>query len=378
MSDYRMTVSRDRLAEFKRNSGNFTDDTNSNHHGNYAYQPAVHQYQPQYQHHYPQPTFDRHNLQPYYDGYSTAYQAPTQPTPTFSYNDYNRYENPTVQPIPEMIEKESSLASTEAFFAKIEDIKCLVGKINENITEIETLHTFALSSINNEKASQVNLTLEELVRQTSKLNKQAKEHIKILELNNAKLILNLSDSQMRRTQLQGLKKKFIKTIQRYQDIEHTFEKKHRQRIERQILIVKPDATPQEIENAIDSDNTPQIFAHSLLNHNRLGNATQVLDEVQIRHQDIKKIEKTILELHKLFLDMQTMVDMQQETVTNIEKTTEQAVHELEKGNKHVSVAVKTAKITRKRKWCCFIIFIILLAVTGVLVWWFAFPKSHSF
>lgn len=42
-----------------------------------------------------------------------------------------------------------------------------------------------------------------------------------------------------------------------------------------------------------------------------------------------------------------MVDMQQETVTNIEKTTEQAVHELEKGNKHVSVAVKTAKITRK-------------------------------
>jgi syntaxin 1B/2/3 len=63
--------------------------------------------------------------------------------------------------------------------------------------------------------------------------------------------------------LQGLKKKFIKTIQRYQDIERIFEKKHRQRIERQILIVKPDATPQEIENAIDSDNTPQIFAHSV-------------------------------------------------------------------------------------------------------------------
>ena len=55
----------------------------------------------------------------------------------------------------------------------------------------------------------------------------------------------------------------METIQRYQDIERIFEKKQRQRIERQILIVKPDATPYEIENAIDSDDAPQIFAHSV-------------------------------------------------------------------------------------------------------------------
>ena len=53
------------------------------------------------------------------------------------------------------------------------------------------------------------------------------------------------------------------------------------------------------------------------------------------------------ELHQLFLDMQTMVEMQQETITNIEKISEHAVYDLEKGTQHVSVAVKTAKITRK-------------------------------
>lgn len=90
-----------------------------------------------------------------------------------------------------------------------------------------------------------------------------------------------------------------------------------------------------------------------------------------------------------------MVEMQQETVNTIEKTAEHAVLDLEQGNKHVAVAVKTAKITRKvsrpvkqclhnklthstkRKWCCFVIFIILLAVAGILIWWFVFPKSHS-
>lgn len=45
--------------------------------------------------------------------------------------------------------------------------------------------------------------------------------------------------------------------------------------------------------------------------------------------------------------MQTMVEMQQETITNIEKISEHAVYDLEKGTQHVSVAVKTAKITRK-------------------------------
>jgi t-SNARE complex subunit (syntaxin) len=45
--------------------------------------------------------------------------------------------------------------------------------------------------------------------------------------------------------------------------------------------------------------------------------------------------------------MQTMVDLQQETLDNIEKSTENAVYDLEQGNKHVSVAVKTAKITRR-------------------------------
>lgn len=34
-------------------------------------------------------------------------------------------------------------------------------------------------------------------------------------------------------------------------------------MERQIRIVKPEATPQEIEMAIDSDDAPQIFAHSV-------------------------------------------------------------------------------------------------------------------
>jgi t-SNARE complex subunit (syntaxin) len=49
----------------------------------------------------------------------------------------------------------------------------------------------------------------------------------------------------------------------------------------------------------------------------------------------------------LFLDMQMMVEMQQEALANIEKSSDNAVYELEEGNKEVTVAVKTAKNIRK-------------------------------
>lgn len=71
------------------------------------------------------------------------------------------------------------------------------------------------------------------------------------------------DLPMRKTQHAALKKKFIETIQRYQDIERTYQQKYRQRVERQIKIVQPNATQDEIERVLDSDEPPQIFAQSV-------------------------------------------------------------------------------------------------------------------
>lgn len=42
-----------------------------------------------------------------------------------------------------------------------------------------------------------------------------------------------------------------------------------------------------------------------------------------------------------------MVELQQETIIHIEKSSEGVVYDLEKGTKHVAVTVKRAKITRK-------------------------------
>lgn len=62
----------------------------------------------------------------------------------------------------------------------------------------------------------------------------------------------------------------------------------------QCNLVKPDATQDEVDDIIDADDTPQVFAQSLMNASRQGQSRAVLSEVQTRHDDIKHIEKTII------------------------------------------------------------------------------------
>ena len=67
--------------------------------------------------------------------------------------------------------------------------------------------------------------------------------------------------------------------------------------------MKPDATPEEVKAVVNDDSGGQIFSQALLNSNRYGEAKSAYREVQERHEDIKKIEKTLTELAQLFNDV---------------------------------------------------------------------------
>lgn len=121
----------------------------------------------------------------------------------------------------------------------------------------------------------------------------------------------------------------MEAIQNYQAVEQQHRQKYKQRLERQYKIVKPDATPEEIRAVVEDDNSGQVFSqavriypcsypctHSgrlivivlirflqLMNSNRYGESKAAYREVQERHKDIQKIERTLAELAQLFNDV---------------------------------------------------------------------------
>ncbi|CAO3626915.1 unnamed protein product [Cunninghamella blakesleeana] len=308
-----------------------------------------------------------------------AYNPPSNPPPSYTKTHHRHQDQDQYEMVERKnVNKEGTAGSgqplsIDAFFTEVEEIKELNRMIQSNITEIEELHGAALVNISEEQTNQNARTLDRLVKETGKLNNETKNRIKGLELSNARMPANTGDLPMRKTQHAALKKKFIECIQRYQDIERTYQQKYRQRVERQIRIVQPNATQDDIDRVLDSDEaSSQIFTQSLMSSNRSGQARAVLSEVQSRHDDIKKIEKTILELHQLFMDMQMMIETQAEVINQVEQHTETAVLDLEQGNQDVAKAIVSAKATRAKKWCCFVIFIIILIVVAILVWWFGF------
>lgn len=143
--------------------------------------------------------------------------------------------------------------------------------------------------------------------------------------------------------------------------------------------MKPEATQDEIDDILDNaDDDAQIFTQSLMQATRRGHAKAVLSEVQNRHDDIKNIEKTIVELHQLFMDMSLLVERQQETVNVVEQNAETAAVQLEEGTKLVNRAIMSAKATRTKKWCCFFLTIGICVMIGILVWWFGFDHKVNY
>lgn len=144
-----------------------------------------------------------------------------------------------------------------------------------------------------------------------------------------------------------------------------YKNKFKDRMERQYKIVKPNATTQEIEKAIESGgDTSQMFAQQILMGPQHAEAKKALYDIQERHQDIIKLEKSILELHQLFLDMAVLVDAQGDMINQIENYVQSAADHTAKGVDEMKKAVKYQKASRRKMFCilCLIIFVVIIVI----------------
>ncbi|KAJ3839822.1 syntaxin [Lentinula raphanica] len=261
-----------------------------------------------------------------------------------------------------------------SFYAEISSLQDSIRTFNENVSRIGELHSRSLNNTDDVAAQRNAAQLDELVADTSALSATLKRRIKALE----KQAGSGRDGQIRKQQTALVKSKFVEAIQNYQNVEQQYRTRYKQRMERQFKIVKPDASPEEVKAVVNDDSGGQIFSQALLNSNRYGESRAAYREVQERHEDIKRIEKTLGELAQLFNDastfsqmalpsMSVLVEQQDETIQNIETTAATVEKDTEAGLNYTEKAVVSARAARKKRWICFIITLIILAIIGIVV-----------
>ncbi|KAK9764581.1 hypothetical protein K7432_007782 [Basidiobolus ranarum] len=264
--------------------------------------------------------------------------------------------------------------SLNNFLQEVTEVEDVITLFQQNVRRIQELHANVLDAFSEEQITSIGNQTDKLVSETFQLGNNIKERLKGMALANRKATGGPGQVQIRRNKYQALQEKFVEAIKNYQVVEHESRTRYRERMERQYRIVKPDASEEEISNVLDADGGNQLFAQALMSSSRSSEAREVLKEVQSRHDDIKKIEKSIAELARLFGEMQTLITLQDEMIHQIDNNMESTVNHGYEANKQMDQAIVYAQSSRKKKWCLFIFFLLLIITIVLVVYFTQFHK----
>ncbi|WLF79594.1 Plasma membrane t-SNARE, secretory vesicle fusion [Lodderomyces elongisporus] len=253
------------------------------------------------------------------------------------------------------------------FMNEIQDINAQLDNYSQLINLIDNKQKSFLYNIdlNDEDTEYSSKQLDSLVGEAQSIQLDLKTRIK-----NVQYQAITSKDQTKVDQAETSRKRFLDLIQDYRLIEAKNKEQSKEQSARQYQIIKPDATQEEI-NAVVEDGGTQYFQQALLQSNRRGEARSVLDEVQVRHRELLKLEKTMAELTQLFHDMEELVIEQDQPIQQIEEQVATAQHDIEQGVGHTDKAVTSARSARKKKlWCLAIVIICIIIVVVIIAAYF--------
>ncbi|KAI3656489.1 hypothetical protein MP638_006076 [Amoeboaphelidium occidentale] len=260
----------------------------------------------------------------------------------------------------------------DKFFSEVSDIQQALGKLDSNLPVIERLENKILSCILESEEKAFRSQLQQVTKESSKIASQI--HSKLLAMKESaqrSLKEGSADYRMCISQELALSKKFRSSVLRYQQIQQGYKNKQKSRFERQYRIVNPAATSEEIDELLDKEvSSQQIFAQHILSAALMDEAKRVLKDVQIRHDEILQLSKTIIELQKLFEDVGILVTEQDEMMNQIAYQVQSAEVHMGVAKDEMTKAVDTAKSIRRKKWClCSVLLIVLLIIALVIAFY---------
>ncbi|XP_023164799.2 syntaxin-4 isoform X1 [Drosophila hydei] len=169
------------------------------------------------------------------------------------------------------------------------------------------------------------------------------------------------EARMKRTLFYGLYQTFINLWQKNEQFLQNYETKVKKNLRLHSKIINAEASEQEIELLIENKTT-KLFVDNILQET--DKERQTLRDLMDRFNELRKLEKSIEDVHALFMRIQTLVMEQSETIQRVEFHANQATLYTEKGGTELDKANEYREKARKKK---IMLIAILVAVVLVLI-----------
>eukprot|EP00741_Cyanophora_paradoxa_P008756 tig00000140_g8477.t1 len=249
------------------------------------------------------------------------------------------------------------------FFEDVGKIKATMSKIRKNMEEVSEKQSKALTAISTEQKEKIGKQLEEIVDATSEMFHDIGAKLKALNDENKKKSKSegMTSETRIRTNMHGtLTRKYLDLLREFEEMQSKYKNKIRETVARQVKIVNPNASQEEIEKAVEEGDSAQIFATGMLTKGH-ALAKNALADIQERHRDIVRLEKNIEELSQLFKDMAVLVESQGELLDVIEANVNKSAAYTAKGVSELHQARKY-QISSHKKLCCIIVCLLIVIV----------------
>ncbi|XP_059274599.1 syntaxin-124-like [Lycium ferocissimum] len=261
------------------------------------------------------------------------------------------------------------------FFEDVENVKedmnnveKLYKKLQESNEESKLVH-------NAKTVKEIRSRMDSDVSQVLKRVKMIKGKLEALERSNAahRKIPGCgpgsSADRTRTSVVSGLGKKLKVLMDDFQALRARMNDEYKETVARRYFTVTGEKANDElIENLISSGESESFLQKAIQEQGR-GQIMDTISEIQERHDAVKEIEKNLIELHQIFLDMAALVEAQGQQLNDIESHVAHASSFVRRGTEQLTEAREIQKSSRK--CTCIAIFLIILLVILLTfpLWW---------
>lgn len=258
--------------------------------------------------------------------------------------------------------QESYISLLDSFLSETKSLRNQISEIETYITSLELALQRQYVNLPFQNSNDVHIILprinsaslaianrlKELNAETFQIIKQCKTCNKGETCNyHGEGLFGTAEERIRTNSINVLRKKLSDNIINCSNIQTKYKKKTIETQIRQIHHINPNASNDEINEIINSGTNPYEYALKIPRNKRVVDA---LDEIQQRHNELLQLEKSITELHQLFLDMAILVDVQGEFLDTIEFNVSQSSANVTESVQNIKEANTLYDSIRKKRY----------------------------
>ncbi|KAL8088151.1 syntaxin-125-like [Apium graveolens] len=173
-----------------------------------------------------------------------------------------------------------------------------------------------------------------------------------------------STDRTRTSVVSGLGKKLKTMMDEFQSLRTKMNDEYKETVGRRYFTITGEQANEElIENLISSGEGENFLQKAIQEQGR-GQIMDTISEIQERHDAVKDIEKNLVELHQIFLDMAALVEAQGQQLNDIESNVAHASSFVRRGTDQLVEAREYQK--NSRKWTLYAVLLVIVLIIVIL------------